>query len=81
MTGIFAVGGGLKVVFLALSPLAPPLTFRFPPEVVDDALLGDVCGLLGPSPYFSTSCFMELYFVADLSFSIVSSRSLTSKLR
>ena len=81
MTGIFAVGGGLKFVFLTLFPLTSWLAFRFPPEAVGDALLGGAHWSPGSSPYFSTKFLMELYLVAALSFSIVSSRSLTSALR
>ena len=75
MTGIFAVGGGLNPVLLALLLLASPLGFRFFTEVGAPAT--EECRF-GSSPYFSTSCLMELYLVAALSFSIVSSRSLTS---
>ena len=78
---MFAVGGGLRFVFLTLFPLMSLLVFRFPPEGVGNALLGDARWLLGSSPYFSTSCLIELYLVAALSFSIVSSRSLTNVLR
>ena len=76
MTGIFAVGGGLNPVLLVLLLLMSPPDFRFFPEEEEGALLID--GRRdGSSPYFSTSCLIELYLVAALSFSIVSSRSLT----
>ena len=69
----------MKPVLLELLPSRFLLAFRFPEE--PDNVLFSEARRPGSSPYFSTSCFMELYLVAALSFSIVSSRSLTSVLR
>lgn len=67
--GMFAVGGGMKVVrfcpeageFLSLVPSLS----AFPP--------GAFCFDGGVPPYFSNSCCVVLYLVAFLSFSIVAS--------
>ena len=71
LPGIFAVGGGAK-------PVRPPLATGGlcwnGLGLVLEAFLGDVPGFgEGPPPYFSSSCCVELYFVAAFSLSIVAS--------
>ncbi len=69
LPGMFAVGGGAN-------PVRPPLVVFglcwAGLELELDAFFGDALDFgEGTPPYFSNSCWVELYFVAALSLSIV----------
>ena len=74
---MFAVGGGIILTLFGW-PFGVPGLFwifaglRFWAVAEGDELAGDV------PPYFSRSCWVELYFVAAFSLSIVMSRSFCS---
>jgi hypothetical protein len=75
---MLAVGGGAIPVLSAICgvPALLPVSLRLePPPFLAGVALG-----VSP-PYFSRSCCVELYFVATLSFSIVSSLCLFSSSR
>ena len=74
--GMFAVGGGTIPVNFPLA-VAPVVSFEGGLRV-PSALGFD---LVGPPPYFSSSCRVVLYLVASLSFATVASRCFCKALR